>query len=217
MKGISVGRALLLGILVIAFSVILGAPAQAGYSGLVMIPTADILDRGEWCVELQHYGQFASGSEDTRLLNTQFGVHPRLEVGLDFDLSDSADSRVMGNAKYLLIPSSGKNPAVAVGFADVCSGGRSCRYASMTRNFHACRGHAGFMRIEGTNRWFVGADREVSDRITLMADYISGRENQSSIGIEYAMTDYSSILVGVLFPNDGSEKTGFSVLLALPL
>lgn len=198
-------------IMIACLTVWFGTAAFACYSGLVVIPTADVISSGECCIELQYDGVFATDSTDSRILNTQFGVMPRLEAGFDFDLSDDPDSLMLGHAKYLVSPADGCTPAMAVGICNVGQNIRSSSYALITHQFQPLRGHLGIMRIDGNNRWFIGADQAVNNRLILMADYTSGDENCSSVGFSYQKTDRFGILAGVLFPNDSKEDTGFSV------
>lgn len=167
----------------------LAAPCPACYSGLIIIPTADMVEPGKYAIEPQLDGSLAESSIDTRILNSQFGLSPRLEAGVDFDLSDDADPRVLGNLKYLAAPGSKRAAAIALGVCNMGSHIRSNPYVVATHELGSLRGHFGVMRIEGNNRWFAGMDRAVTDRLTLMADYTSGDENFSSVGFDYQFKD----------------------------
>ena len=177
----------------------------------MVIPTADLICPGEFGIEPQYDGVFSSNSGHAFLLNTQFGLTPRLEAGLDFDLSNDSDNRLLTNFKYLVLQDSEHRPAVAVGVCSMAPNIKSSPYVVATQDFESFRGHLGVMRTEDNNRWFVGADKAMNDRFTLMADYTSGDENCSSIGFSYQKTDRFGILAGMIFPNDSKEDTGFSV------
>ena len=194
-----------------AILVLAAAPCQACYSGLIIIPTADMVEPGKYAIEPQFDGSLAESSVDTRILNSQFGLSPRFEAGVDFDMSDDADPRVLGNFKYLAAPGFKRAPAIALGVCNAGSRIRSSPYAAATRDFGSLRGHLGFMHIEGSNRWFAGMDRALTDRLTLMADYTSGEENLASVGFNYQFEDEFGVMAGVLFPNAGDEDTGFSL------
>jgi hypothetical protein len=191
--------------------VLSGASALACYSGLVVIPTADIVGSGEYCMELQYDGVLAPNSADARVLNTQFGIAPGLEVGFDLDLSEDSETRVLGNAKCLLLPADGRKHAVAVGICNISHGRRNSPYALVTHHCHPLRGHFGIMCIDGANCCFAGADHAINDRLILMADHTSGNGNCSSVGLSYQKTDRFGIMAGVLLPNNSKENTGFSV------
>ena len=189
----------------------LAAPCLACYSGLVVIPTADMVEPGKYAIEPQLDGSLAGPSVDTRILNSQFGLSPCLEAGVDFDLSDDADPRILGNFKYLAAPGSKRAPAIALGVCNMGSHIRNNPYVVATHELGSLRGHLGVMRIGGDNRWFAGAERALSDRLTLMADYTSGEENFSSVGFNYQFKDEFGVMAGALFPNSGDEDTGFSL------
>ncbi|HUV04042.1 MAG TPA: hypothetical protein VMX94_02925 [Armatimonadota bacterium] len=189
----------------------LAAPCLACYSGLVVIPTADMVEPGGYAIEPQFDGLLAGSSIDTRILNLQSGISPRLEAGVDFDMSYDADPRILGNCKYLMAPGSKRAPAIALGLCNAGSKIRSSPYLVATQESGSLRGHFGIMRIEGNNRWFAGVDRAVSDRLTLVADYTSGDDNFASVGFNYQFEDEFGVMAGVLFPNAGDEDTGFSL------
>ena len=196
----------------IVFGIMLGgllflgtSPAHATYSGLVLIPTADMVPVGEYAVELQFDGSLGACKADTELLNTQFGFSSRLEAGLDFDLSKGVDSRILTNAKYIISPGGENRPSLALGTFNLAPNFKHTPYVVATQDFKAMRGHLGIMRTDSKNRLFVGADCPINDKISLMADYTGGEENSSSVGINYQPSDRFGILSGVQFPNAGGD------------
>jgi hypothetical protein len=62
------------------------------------------------------------------------------------------------------------------------------------------------MHIDGKRRWLTGIDRAISEHTTLMADYISGDENYSSIAVGHQWTEGFGITAGIQFPNGGGES-----------
>ena len=189
------------------------AGAHACYTGLTIIPTAEVLDRGEYGIEQQFDGVFPVTGADRRILNTEFGILPGLEAGVDFDLSDVAESNVLLNAKYLICESGKHRPALAVGICNCNAGDNvgSSPYLVATEDFRGLRGHLGIVRVEGRNRWFVGSDRAINDRLTIMADYVSGPENSSSAGFSYQLNDRFGVLAGAVLPNARGQDTGFTL------
>ena len=188
-----------------------GVPALGCYTGLTIIPTAETIEPGKYGIEMQFDGAFAQGNAHTHIFNTEFGLVPRLEVGVDFDLSQGTDSRVLLNAKYLLLAAGKNTPALALGICSVAHGLKSSPYFVATYDFGALRGHLGSTIMDGNNRWFIGADRALTDKLTLMADYTSGEENFSSFGFSYQFNDHFGVMAGALFPNAGNEETGFTI------
>ncbi len=181
-------------------------PAAACYSGLTIIPTADTVARGEYAINLQVDGDLPTPSADTYIVNTQFGLTDRLEAGVDFDLTRDADPRTFFNAKYVMFGNIEQGRALAVGITGIARHLKSNPYAVATVDVQAARAHLGAMRIENKTRWFVGADRDLTDRVSLLADYTSGEENYSSVGVNYQFTDGVGLLAGVEFPNGGGES-----------
>jgi hypothetical protein len=191
------------------------APAQACYTGLVNIPTAEVIEAGQYGVEMQFDGSFASTAADARILNTEFGLGPGFEAGLDFDLSHWAATTTLMNAKYLLCMGGGKRPAVAAG---VCNVGRHVSptpYLVASRDLGWARGHLGAARIDDRDRWFIGVERPVNDKVTLMADYTSGSDNFATVGASQQFTDRFGVMAGVILPNRHDQCTGFTVHLVL--
>ena len=188
---------------------------DACYTGLTIIPTADVLDHGEYGLEQQFDGTFAAVGENTQVFDMEFGLLPRLEAGADFDLARDSDSRVLLNAKYLISEGGKHRPALALGTCNVGTNARSVPYLVATRGFDALRGHLGIMRMEGRDRWFVGSDFALNERLMLMADYVSGSENTSSVGASYQVNDRFGVLAGVVFPNERGTSTGFTLHLVL--
>ncbi|MGB9588371.1 MAG: hypothetical protein ACPL7O_09340 [Armatimonadota bacterium] len=189
----------------------ISAPCMAAYSGLVLIPTADVLGQGEYCIEPQVDDTLEGDESATRMLNLQLGLTPRFEMGIDLDVSDEADTRSYLNAKYLAVAGGENKPAIAVGICNMGNNSCSSPYIVGTHEFTSARAHLGVMRIDHKNRLFIGADRPISDKLTLMADYTAGDENYSSVGFDYAVTEKFSIFGGILIPNDSDSDTGFSL------
>jgi len=185
-------------------------PAQACYTGLVNIPTAEVVEPGQYGIELQLDGSFASGTADTRILNTELGLSPRFEAGVDFDLSREAETRTLLNAKCLL-SHGGNRPALALGVCNVGRHASSTPYLVATQEFHQTRGHLGAARIDGRDRWFVGGDHAVNDKLTFMADYTSGSDNLAAVGASYQFADRFGVMAGVILPNSRDEDTGLTV------
>jgi len=182
-----------------------GGRACACHTGLVVIPTADTVGAGAVCLEAQFDGSVRGAQVDTRLLNTQFGLGPRIEAGVDFDLSEDPPCPAFFNAKYVY-PIRGKASAAALGTFDVGSGLRASPYVVITRTVRDFRIHTGGIRTDGNNRWLVGADAKAGERLTLMADYTAGQENSSSLGAYYQFTGSFGVLAGAEFRNDRSSS-----------
>ncbi len=185
---------------------------RACYSGLCLIPTTDTVARKYFSFEFQVDGTVRRLTADTYILNTQFGLTDWLEAGLDFDLSDDAEHRAYFNVKWVALRGRNGNWAVAAGVQSIDSRFlKQGPYLVATREFGPVRGHLGVMRIDGANRMIAGVDGAVTERLTLMADYTAGRDNFSSAGVDWRISDRLEVLAGVLFPNSGAEGTRYTV------
>lgn len=194
--------------------VLMGTPVFACYSGLTIIPTADVIGADTYGLELQFDGDTPTSAPDTRILNTEIGFGDRLEAGVDFDLSKDADPRVLLNAKYQLARNTEGTELLGLGICNVGSGVRASPYLVGTRDFGAFRGHLGLIRTDEADRLFLGIDKAVNDLVTAMLDYTAGDENYSSVGISYQHDNRFGVMAGLQFPNGGGD-TLFTVHLVL--
>lgn len=185
-------------------------PAFGCYSGLAIIPTAETVGAGQYGLELQMDGTNPGSDETVRILNTQVGIGERWEAGVDFDLSQEADSRALLNAKYIFAQDGRRGNSFAVGTYNVANRFKHSPYIVATHDHSSFRLHLGAMRIEGNNRWFTGVDFGMGERWTLMADYTSGDENYSSLGFNYQFNPGLGIMGGAMLPN-GDGNTLFTI------
>lgn len=195
----------------VAFS---GGRAMACYSGLVVIPTVDTVGARQFSIELQNDGRVPSVTADATLINTEIGLGERLEVGADFDLSHEAPTRVLFNAKYLAVKAPGGKRSAAVGIFNLGRHVEAAPYVVGAQSLGALRMHAGSMALQGRWRPFLGLDWPVTQRLTLMGDYTSGKENVSSVGLQCQVRDGVAVLSGIQFPN-ASGAARFTVHLVI--
>lgn len=186
------------------------APSFAAYTGLLIIPTAEVVGANQCCIEFEYDRPFASAAPTTRLLNTEFGFGDRLEAGVDTDFGTEPDegARLLLNAKYLL-PLTDRL-SVAAGVFNTHPQHNPQSYVVFSQDATLLRLHGGVLHDDESTRWFTGADKGLRDRLTVMADYTSGDENFATAGFEYFVNDRLSVMGGLLFPNDHS-KTWFSI------
>ncbi|HOF88367.1 MAG TPA: hypothetical protein PLZ36_09735 [Armatimonadota bacterium] len=188
-------------------------PAFAAYSGLVGIPTADIMPAGAYAVVAQTDGALPGRDLDTYLLCATVGVTDWLEVGADYDFSAGAATRGYLDAK-LLLPTAAEDgaPHIAVGVFNIARNTDASPYVVLTREFPPLRAHAGAMLLDNDPQAFFGVDRALGDRWAVMADYTTGPAQCATVGVCTDLTDRLNLLVGALFPNAGGE-TRFTVQL----
>ncbi len=195
--------------IVVMFGLLTVGSCGAAVEGLLQIPTADLTPVGALNLEVANEGAFGYKETDT-FVNTQYGLSPRVAVGVDIDASeDSAD--VIANAKFLLATETARRPAVAFGIHDAGPGLHSGSYLVLTKELGGFRGHAGYVHADGQDEWFVGADTSPSERLTIEADYVHGAGNGASIGFAYYFARDVYVEAGALFPNNDGERTGFTV------
>jgi hypothetical protein len=169
--------------------------ANAVYSGLVNIPTADVLGEKAFAVSAQPLGP-ASDLAANLYIDTQMGIIKGLEAGIDFNLE--AKPKLAANVKYS--PDydlyGGK---AAVGFYNLADGAKVIPYAVYTKGFEGFRVHAGIIKPTKNVQVMVGADAPAMDKVTVMADYVSGTGSPTTVGFNYQATPEFGVLPGVYF------------------
>lgn len=184
-------------------------PAHAAYSGLTLVPTADILGPEQSCLAYQLCGPFPVGSGvDAAFVNTEFAVGPRAEVGIDFDFTTDAPTGAVFNSKLLLRPVEA-GVGLAVGALNVGENLRPTSYIAATRG-GLVRLHAGaLLTPDNEVQGFGGLDYSLNDLTQLYADYIAGDDNFAALGISYQFADRWAVLFAWLHPNSPDVDDSF--------
>ncbi|MHB1455353.1 MAG: hypothetical protein ACYC0V_00400 [Armatimonadota bacterium] len=190
-------------------------PSFACYSGLLLIPTADMVGTNQYGIELQVDSTTKALQGDTYFLNTQFGFGNRLEAGFDVDLRKNTDARFIFNGKYVLAKSADGKLALAAGVCNCATQLESNPYLVATKDFGLFRGSFGASYLNNTTEAIIGADKDLTPHLTLMSDYTTGKENFSSVAFNYHVNDRVGIMAGVEFPNSSENDTRLSVHLVL--
>lgn len=183
-------------------------PAQdveACYSGLVIIPTADVAGPYTWALDMQWQGSSRAFKTDQLVLNTELGLGERVEVGIDIDAtSGSVERRVLLNAKYVFFKSDRYRFAAAVGVQNMSQEFTPFPYVVATKDWGALRTHLGIQheKDDNHNNWFVGIDRTFQQKWQIMADYTAGEQNCSSAGLGW-IGDRWQVFLGAQWPNAG--------------
>ena len=195
----------------------LGSSSRASYSGLVLIPTADVSGAYTWVLDLHWTAYSNAFSTDELLLNTEFGIGERFEIGIDMNLSrDVSDGRLLLNAKYVLLQSERHQFALAAGIQNMNEGFTPYPFLVATKDWSLFRTHFGVQRESETKRtnWFVGLDRTFDEKWQVMADYTSGEENYASAGLAWSGKRWQFML-GAQWPNAGGPAIAvFHVVLS---
>jgi hypothetical protein len=183
-------------------------PSRACHSGLHLIPTTDTVPAGEYAAEVELAGALDGSAAIGMNAAVEFGADHGdwlAEWGLDSAFAPGDKSTVALNAKGVL-STSGRS-SLAIGLSDLRAGTPVRFFAVSSRDLPGYRGHVGFLTSSGTVRWFLGADRALSDALTAMADTISGPENAASVALAWSLTSSSGMSLAVEFPNAGGDPT----------
>lgn len=161
------------------------APSFRGYTGLVIIPTARVLDVGEY-----DFGFMVEDKGISHLNDIFVNYSPKqnLEVGVNAYQPASSDKRkAVINAKYLLAAETEEAASVAVGVIDLADQVNISPYAVATKSIirrakvfgHSTvslRGHAGF-GFGDIDALFVGLSAYAGNRVMLSIEYDSHNVN----------------------------------------
>jgi hypothetical protein len=186
-----------------------GAPSFAAYSGLTIIPTADVLPAGHVCVDYQAFAPTQLGAGvNAAYLNTQTGVGNRAEVGVDFDFAQDADTGALANGKLSLRPVD-SGLGIAAGLFNAGDNLSPFTYLAVTKPVgERLRLHLGAQRTpDRENQGFAGVEYGVTERVWLWGEYLAGDENASALTLYYQCSEHWAIAVGLQHPNDEEADT----------
>ncbi len=212
--------------------------ARASPTGLIQIPTPDLVPFKQLTLQLQNGNTEVSGDASVWHQpqvepQTQFGLPWHAEAGLDVaPINARQDYRPELNLKWVPIQEDYWIPATAVGATQLGVGFTPSYYlvASKTLNYaqiayQKFRAHHRNIKLRGVrvvagiqetgNAWraLVGTDIEVSDHFIVEADWISGAQNSVSLGGVLVINQHDSITAALLRANDQDRLSG--VLLQL--
>lgn len=157
------------------------APSFRGYTGLVLIPTARVLDVGDY-----DFGVTSEDREGSQLNNifVTFSPKKNLELGANAFRAPGSDSRkLLVNAKYQLASETEEAASIAIGIIDLCNEIDATPYAVASKSIvrHArlfknqrfsIRGHAG-IGFGDMDALFVGLAAYAGNRIMLSVEWDS--------------------------------------------
>lgn len=178
--------------------------AFGAYSGLLVIPTADVLPPGHVCVDYQAYSPTTVGdSLEAAYLNTQMGVGNRAEAGLDFDFSSEPASGLILNGKFAVRPVD-TGLGLAVGSYNIGDQLQPAIYIAATRPIsERFRLHCGAQRTPADDtQGFAGVEVSLTDKLWLWLEHLAGEENASAFTAYYQLTDHWGIALGYQRAND---------------
>ncbi len=196
-------------------------PVQASFTGLLLIPTADVLGTGGVNVGVQTQGRAAGahGATDPHL-NTQVGA-PHSEFGMDIDVARHPEAGAIFNGK-LQVMQGDRRPLLAVGVYNVGEHSAPSGYvAASSSAADRLRLHAGaFVAPEPATQGFAGVQYTLSPQFQLWAEAIAGEGNNSAYTLTYSPNGRFVVSLGWQRPNDprgeGSLVLEISCLEARP-
>lgn len=206
---------LILTICVIAGGTSCAAPSFRGYSGLVVVPTADVLEEGDWDA-----GVMTEDIDDIDVndIFVNYGIQEGLEVGINSFLPVEADDReTLVNAKYQLMPETESRASVAFGLIDLTDEVEATAYMvvskSLVRGIRAfdsditnLRGHIGFGggRLDGM---FLGLSAFIGNRAMFSVEWDS-----TDINLGFKFTPVRGIrLHAAWFDLGGADDLGLGI------
>jgi len=191
----------------------LGWPGKASAQGLISIPSADALDRGQASLDLE-YDSAWSFSDPTALslATVQYGVAKRLTMGLDVRLTQgsSFEPTVRPNFIYLLRE---KEQGLSVGVGIQNVGVRSFGeqpFLVLSQRWKRVNLHAGYTYEPdgGNHRAMAGAEVKLLPKLTWVTDYINGDGNFLASGLQVQLSPSTSVEVAYLHANDPAQEDG---------
>ena len=159
----------------------LALPSYRGYTGLMLVPTADALNQGDFNGGL-FFEDVASGVVNDYIAN--YGIIDGLEVGIDrFQFNNDVNADTFINAKYRVLPETDQRPALAVGIIDLTDEEETTAYFVVSKSVSTpvrCwegevlnpRIHIGFGggRLSSV---FAGGSAYLGERFMVMAEWDS--------------------------------------------
>lgn len=171
--------------------------SHAAFSGLNIIPSADVLGQWEYDIEIQNDGFFPSAvdpnPQPAYFLLTQIGLLPGLEAGVDFDLTQGSGNPSIFNIKYQILQNETEMiPLLAVGVMNFHGSlANPTAYLAVSKELIIGRGHLGVGFTSNTSSfdftntvatYYFGFHSDLNDWLAFNADFSSGDTNYTSAG-----------------------------------
>ncbi len=177
--------------------------AGACPTALNVIPTAEVIGAGAYNLQAESVSQSTPlDSESTWSVLSQVGLAESVEVGVDFADFDEA-SRLNVDAKWQFFADEDRALALAVGALDLTRDPDREYYlagtAGMTERLSLT---AGVLTGDAT-RGMLGLKYEAGPLTAVQADWVSGADYSTGIGVEKALTPNTTTLL--YFVHDDAE------------
>lgn len=183
------------------------ATSQVKAQGLFSVPTADTLPTKTWSFDLElDSGSRLNSSETLPLTTMRLAATDFLTIGFDAKLKRSVV--ISPNISLRLTPQ--KAPlSFAIGYENV--GVRSFGeqpYAVLSQRIQDGRVHAGWTKDKAGNYLMLGFEHPISKTINFQIDYITGKDNFLTTGVQISIPDQWSITLGYILPNSSHTEKG---------
>ncbi len=160
-------------------------PALRGYSGLLLLPTADSLDRNQYNVSLNS-SEITDFEDRSYIFN--YGLADDIEGGLLWFHPDHGPTETLINIKYRFERGTSRRASLAVGVADLTDQLDTSVYVIATKEIGEPVGSIGghpvhMLRVHGGigsgmfDDFFFGAEARLAERLTLMAEHVNDQIN----------------------------------------
>lgn len=193
---------------------LLAVPSFRGYTGLVIIPTADTLNRGEFNVGVMTEDVSDFDAND---IFFNYGIIDNLEFGFNSFLPIDEDDRgTLINAKYSFMRETDTLPGVAVGIVDLTDDEETTVYAVASKSIGRClnvfdgeitnlRAHVGIGggRLSGP---FIGFSAFVGNRAMFSFEWDS-----EDVNIGFRFTPIRQIRLHAALFDLGGDKNDIGV------
>ena len=165
----------------------LASTVSASPTSWIVVPTPDTLEVGEMTVDFATQGRNLTGSDCDRWLETQVGVAPRLEVGVDSCLHGGAAT--LFNAKWQCVEQGGQGPALALGIESVGRHAVAQPYLVLGRSGGS--GSWGLGVISDGERLveMCGGDYALTPTLSLLGDHVGGAAGTTSAGLSWQASE----------------------------
>ncbi len=200
-----VGMAMVL--LLVGMSLGAAEPALRGYSGLLLAPTADALNRNQYSVSLNS-SEISDFEDRGYILN--YGLQDNIEGGLLWLHPEYGSTETLINIKHRFEQGSARRASLAVGVTDLTDEIDTSVYVVATKEFgqpvatiggrpvHMLRVHAG-IGSGMLEDFFFGAEARLGRRMTLMAEHVN---DQINVGARLRLWRNFTIDAGLLDMDD---------------
>jgi hypothetical protein len=174
---------------------VLAAPNVFGSTGLLLTPTADVLNQGEWNVHAHFINR-----DDLSTWGGNYAPFQNLEVGLTGVHFQGGGTRGIINGKYRLVPEKLNMPALAIGVVDASErlNNDATIYGVVSKTFgtdmaHPIRLHLGYGNGIYDKNVIGGADFLLNPRVLLMGEYDGDKVN---FGVRAGLTPEIRVELG---------------------